>query len=160
MTTTPEIPDISPEAAQRAFHDHLIQKAHAARLKYGLYIDAEVIVQMLSDSDVVRYPTTLHFDKSMLQPHEFGHAHPLGFHSADGFALFIHPAFARHSEALPLLVAYHIPSINYGRVVDAEGAELFGATLVGMEAEAYYQALCELADSIGAASASEPPAAP
>ena len=43
-------------------------------------------------------------------------------------------------------------------MADAEGAELYGATLLGLSQESYYQALCELADSIGAApiSAREP----
>ncbi len=48
-----------------------------------------------------------------------------------------------------LLIAYHIPVINYGTIVEALDAELFGATLLGLEVEAYYQALCELADALG-----------
>ena len=149
--STPEFdPEITPEGALRAFHDHLIAKATAARLKYGLYIDAEAIVKMLDDREVVRYPTTLLFDASPLEAHEFAYPQPLGFHPSDGFALCVHPAFRGQPENLPLLVAYHIPAINYGSMADAEGGELYGATLVGLTVEAYYQALCELADSIGA----------
>ena len=147
---TAEFTDPTPEDAQRAFHDHLIDKANAARLAYGLYIDAEAIERMLGDPDVVRYPTVLEFDAAPLQPHEFGYARPRGFHPSDGFVLSIHPAFRGQPENVPLVVAYHIPTINYASVIDAAGAELFGATLLGLEPDVYYHALCELADSIGA----------
>jgi hypothetical protein len=38
--------------------------------------------------------------------------------------------------------------INYGSIVETPEAELYGATLLGLEVEAYYQALCELADAM------------
>jgi hypothetical protein len=38
--------------------------------------------------------------------------------------------------------------INYGSIVEAEHAELYGATLLGLEVDTYYQALCELADAM------------
>jgi hypothetical protein len=143
--------EIDAETARRAFHEHLREKAAAARLKYGLYIDTDAILRMLDDRAVVRHPTTIVFDAGPLQPHEFAHAQPAGFHASDGYALCIHPHFRSQREILPLLIAYHIPVINYGAIADPEGAEIFGATLLGLEVEAYYQALCELADSIGAA---------
>ena len=34
-------------------------------------------------------------------------------------------------------------------IVEAPQAELYGATLLGLDVEQYYQAICELADSIG-----------
>jgi hypothetical protein len=134
--------------ARAAFREHVKAKAAAARLKYGLSIDAEAIRRMLSDAEVVRYPTTLEFDATPLQPHEFACPQPLGFHAGDGYCLFVHPHFRRQPENLPLLVAYHIPTINYGGIAEAEHAELYGATLLGLEVETYYRALCELADSI------------
>ena len=136
------------EQAKHAFHEHLAQKATAARFKYGLYIDTDAVLRMLDDRAIVRYPTTLVFDASPLQPHEFAFAQPLGFHSGDGFALCIHPCFRPQREIWPLLIAYHIPVINYGSIVEAADAELFGATLLGMDVEPYYQALCELTDTM------------
>ncbi len=104
---------------------------------------------MLDDREVVRYPTGLRFDAEPLQAGEFAFAQPLGEHPADGYCLFVHPCFENRREVWPLLTAYHIPVINYGdSVVTHEEAELFGATLLGMEIDAYYQALCELTDSI------------
>jgi len=134
--------------ARAAFSEHLKARAAAARLRYGPHVDADAILRMLRDREVLRYPTTIEFDAAPLHAHEFACPQPLGFHPSDGFCLFVHPHFKRQPENLPLLVAYHIPSINYGGIVEAEHAELYGATLLGLEVETYYQALCELADGI------------
>ncbi len=136
------------EQAKQAFHEHLVEKATAARFKYGLYIDTDAVLKMLSDESVVRYPTTLVFDASPLQTHEFAYPQPLGFHASDGYAWCVHPYFRPQRELWPLLIAYHIPVINYGSIVETPDAELYGATLLGLEVEAYYQALCELADAM------------
>ncbi|MHC4990559.1 MAG: hypothetical protein ACYTGC_06220 [Planctomycetota bacterium] len=133
---------------RRALRDHIVEKAEAARLRYGLYIDAETIMAMLDDRQVVRYPTGVRFDATPLEPGEFALALSLGDRPEDGFCLVIHPHFEHQRENLPLLLAYHIPDINYGEIVTAADAELFGATLLGLDVDAYYQALCELADSI------------
>ncbi len=141
------------EQAKHAFHEHLAEKATAARFKYGLYIDTDAMLRMLDDRAIVRYPTSLVFDASPLQAHEFAYPQPLGFHSGDGFALCIHPCFRPQLKIWPLLIAYHIPVINYGSIVDADDAELFGATLLGMDVEPYYKALCELTDAMTEAAA-------
>jgi hypothetical protein len=140
--------EITAESAAEALYGHLVDKAMAARIKYGLHIDTEAVLQMLDDREVVRYPTTLSLEAGPLQPHEFAFPQPLGFHPSDGYALCLHPAFTHHREIWPLLVAYHIPVINYGPVVDERAAELYGSTLLGLEVDTYYQALCELTDSI------------
>jgi hypothetical protein len=136
--------------ATSAFREHLKAKAAAARLKYGPSIDAEAIRTILGDREVVRYPTSIEFDAAPLHVHEFACPQPLGFHASDGYCLFVHPHFRGQPENLPLLVAYHIPTVNYGDIVEAQDAELYGAALLGLDVETYYQALCKLADSIPA----------
>lgn len=139
---------LTEQDAQIALKDHLGDKAMNARLKNGMYIDAETIIKMLDDGDFVRYPVSIRFDSEALEPGEFAAPIALGDHPSAGFCLCIHPYFEQQPEAWPLLIAYHIPTINYGEIVSNEDAEHFGATLVGLETETYYQALCELADSI------------
>ena len=139
---------LDPETGNEALCEHVVRSASEARLRYGLYIDFETVEKMLLDPKVVRHPTTVRFDSKRLESGEFAHAEPVGDAPSDGFCLVIHPWFEDQTEILSLLVAYHIPSINYGPVATVEHAELFGATLLGMDVDAYYQALCELADSI------------
>ncbi len=138
---------ISEKNAGEAFIHHLVDKANAARLAYGLYIDAETIMRMLDDRDIVRYPMSIEFDSRQLQGHEFAYPKAIGFHPSDGYCLFIHESFRNQPENLPLLIAYHIPTINYGSIAEPQHAEAYGAALMGLEVETYYQALCELADS-------------
>lgn len=157
MSTSPANaipPEITPEQAKHAFQHHLVEKAIAARRRYGGAVDAvdaDAIVAMLGDGETVRYPTTLIFDASPLQPHEFAYPQRIGFHASDGYALCVHPFFERQRASWPLLIAYHIPVINYGNVAEADDAELYGATLLGLDVEAYYDALCALADAMTAA---------
>jgi hypothetical protein len=111
-------------------------------------MDAEAIRLVLADGEIVRYPTRLVFDAIGLLPGEFGHAAQLGEHPKDGFELRLHPWFESRRDLWALLIAYHLPSINYGDIVAPEDCEHFGATLLGLDVERYYEALCELADSI------------
>ena len=136
--------------ARIALKDHLGEKAMNTRLTRGMYIDAEAIVEMLDDRSFVRYPVGVRFDAEPLEPGEFAMPVPLGDHPSKGFCLFIHPCFEQQPDAWPLLIAYHVPSINYGEIVSHDDAEHFGATLLGLEADIYYEALCELADSLPA----------
>ena len=134
--------------ARVALKDHLSEKAMDSRLRHGMYIDADSIIKMLDDPAFVRYPVTLRFDDAALEAGEFAIPVPQGEHPSAGFCLCIHPYFEQQPEAWPLLIAYHIPSINYGDIVSNEDAEHFGATLLGLDVETYYEALCELADSV------------
>ncbi len=139
---------LTQQDAQIALKDHLGDKAMNARLSHGMYIDAETIIKMLDDATFVRYPVSIRFDDEPLEPGEFAMPIALGDHPSAGFCLCIDPYFEQQPEAWPLLIAYHIPTINYGEIVAHEEAEHFGATLLGLDTETYYQALCELADSI------------
>jgi len=131
-----------------ALRDHLVTKATNARLRHGLYIDADAIMRMLDDRSVVRHPVGVRFDAQPLEPGEFAWPMPLGDRPDKGYCLFINPWFEHQPDAWPLLIAYHLPSINYGEIVSHEDAELFGATLLGLDVETYYKAICELVDSI------------
>jgi len=134
------------QAGQQSLRDHVVAKAGEARLRRGGLIDRAEVMRMLEDRAVVRYPMGVRFDAQPLQPGEFACLEALGDHPADGFCLFIHPVFEPEDDLIPLLIAYYIPSVNYGEVASHAEAELFGATLLGMGVEEYYTILCDVAD--------------
>lgn len=134
--------------ARRSLHDHLLEKASRARERYGPRIDADAILKVLSDPDFTRYPTGIRFDDAGLEPAEFGYAMPLGQHPSRGFCLVLHSSFEHRRDLWPLLIAYHIPPINYGEIAAPEDCEAFGAALLGMDIDAYYASLCALVDSL------------
>ena len=57
-----------------------------------------------------------------------------------------------------------IPAINYGDIVTDEHCVRYGATLLGMMEPEFYDAVCRMADFVGAevqeAPAAHPPAQP
>ena len=96
----------------------------------------------------MRYPVGIRFTTDGLSPGEFAHAMPLGDHPSRGFCILLHPAFESRRDHWPLLIAYHIPPINYGDIASSDDCELFGATLLGLDVQTYYETLCTLADSV------------
>ncbi|NOX59509.1 MAG: hypothetical protein GXP29_11720 [Planctomycetes bacterium] len=143
------------EDGRLSLRGHVVDKAHAARMRHlgesnRGHIDSEMMLRMLDDGELVRYPTGIRFDAEPLQAGEFAYPQPIGDTPSQGYCIFIHPIFENEREHWPLLIAYHIPSINYGDIVGHEDAELFGATLLGMETEDYYEAICRLADTLPA----------
>ncbi len=133
---------------QEALRDHLIEKALLARSRYGPAIDARAIRRLLVDSEIVRYETEIVFDANPLQPGEFAWPELLDDQTPPKCRLIVHPHFRERPEVLPYLVAYHVPSINYLDLATHEEAELFGAALLGLEVDAYYERVCALADGM------------
>ena len=133
-----------------ALCDHVRAIAGAAREKYGPVIDLAAMHCILEDRRIVRYPVSLVFDDSALEDGEFAHPHPNGCAPRDVFTIFIHPFFQERPDDLPLLMAYPLVRVNYGDVASQEEAEVFGAALLGMDQDAYYDAVCRLADAIPA----------
>lgn len=134
--------------AQQSLRDHVIKKATDARLLRGGLIDRTEIMRLLDDRSVVRYPLGVRFDAEPLHAGEFACLESLGDHPSDGYCLFVHPMFENVDELVPLLIAYYIPSVNYGDVASHVEAELFGATLLGLDVEEYYRILCSVSDTV------------
>ena len=133
---------------RRALRDHVIERAMAAREKYGPVINVDAMRRLIEDRAIVRYPTLLRFDAEGLIPGEFAHAEPLGEHPKHGYALVVHPAIEGRPDLVVMAIAYHIAPINYGDIAEPEDCEAFGAALLGIEKDAYYDALCKLSDAI------------
>ncbi len=136
------------EDGRRALCEHAAGRARLARARYGPEIDMPAMLRLLGDAEVVRHPVEICFEAAPLEPGEFAYASPCGERPHEGFRLFVHPHFEDRPEALPLLIAYHLVRINYGVVATHEHAEIFGATLLGMTRDEYYETLCALADEI------------
>lgn len=143
-------PRPTPQEAQQSLRDHVVARATQAREQRSGRIDRATMLRLLEDRSVVRYPLGVRFDAQPLRPGEFACLESLGERPADGYCLFIHPMFADVDGLLPLLIAYYIPSVNYGDVASHVEAELFGATLLGIEVEEYYKILCSVADTVAA----------
>ena len=139
---------LTEQDGRSALKDHILERAHAALARYGPLIDDAAIMRLLNDREIVRYPVGVRFDATPLESGEFAHTVPLGEHPREGFCLFIHPMFEKQPDLWAPLIAYYIPPVNYGDIADAEDCELFGAALLGLDVDSYYQMLCDVADSV------------
>lgn len=134
--------------AQQSLRDHVVAKAADARARSGGRIDRQAMMALLEDRAAVRYPLGVRFDAEPLRHGEFACLEALGERPGDGYCLSIHPMFENVDELVPFLIAYYIPSVNYGEVASHVEAELFGATLLGVDVEEYYRILCSVADTV------------
>ena len=137
----------SEEDGRVALRDHVLDKAEQARARHGV-IDAAGISDLLADRDVARFPTALRFATDRLQPGELAWAEARGDGPSEGYVLHVHPRFRGDDVLLPRIVAYHLVRINYGDIARPEEAELFGATLLGLDVDEYYESLCAAADGL------------
>ncbi len=144
----PKLPEINEEGAKDALLAHVLDKAWEARQKHGPTMDWPAMQNLLADRDFVRHPVTVTFDHDNLSTELFAELVMTGDVPADGYDLRLHPSLRDAPPIWPLCVAYHIVAVNYGEIVSHEEAEQFGATLLGLDQEQYYQELCNLTDAL------------
>ena len=90
---------------------------------------------------------------------EFAHPFAKSDDPNDGYVMRVHPFFATEPAVVPALVLYQLVLVNYGDFASPEDAETFGAAVLGIDREAYYDQLCELADMVSTGIATMYPAA-
>jgi hypothetical protein len=136
------------EDAKQSLTDHVASKGADLRDKYGPTLGWTELEQILEDKDFVRYPCAIKFDATELQQGEFAHPVANGDRPEDGYTMYVHPYFATQRERVPHLVLYQLVEVNYGGFASSDDAEAFGAAALGLTKEAYYQAICALADEL------------
>ncbi len=140
------------EDGKQSLLDHAAEKAMEARQLHGQEapgMSLEGLEALLEDRRFVRYPVRLAFEDGDLQDGEFAFARVEDSDDlSKGFVLIVRPCFEGRADVLPFLVAYHLVCVNYGEVAGSEAAEVFGAALMGIDVESYYQKLCQVADTM------------
>ena len=134
--------------ARQSLTDHAAQAGAAVFAKYGPRIGWSELLRLLDDRSCTRYPCRIVFEATALEPGEFAHPVAVGPRPEDGFTMFIHPVFEASLDQVPLLVLYQLVLVNYGAFASSEDAETFGAAALGLSRDAYYAAVCALADQV------------
>lgn len=130
--------------------DHLRHQATEARGRHGGLCPTN-LETFLNDRDCVRYPTRLVLEFGEMSPHQFAQPdrdyrsnHP------EARVIYLRPILGRRPDLIALAVSYMIPVINYGGIITDEHCLEYGAKLLGLNTEDYYNCICELADFVGA----------
>jgi len=127
---------------------HAEEKAVEIRDKYGPDIDYPVLLQILGDRKSIRNPVEIRFSSTAIEPGLFAVTESFSENPADGYSITLHESFRNRPEVLPALILYQAVIINYGDLATAIDAEVFGAGVLGMERDAYYDLIVDLTDSI------------
>lgn len=138
------------QAGQRSLREHLHAQALVAHQKYApLTVDR--IDELLHDPNCLRHPTRIVFEFGGMALHQFAQPDLDGPNrERDGRVLYLRPVLRAHPDLILLAVAYMIPVINYGDLIADEHCRLYGATLLGLFEDEFYQRICALADFAGA----------
>ncbi len=140
---------LTPKDGKQALLHHVVDKAIALREKYVNFIDFAALDKILEDRDFVRYPTCLEFSSKPIGDGFFAVTEPVSdADPSQGYIITIDGHFKDQLGDVPALALYQLVIVNYGDIATSEEAELFGATVLGMGKEEYYQLLCTLADQI------------
>ena len=124
---------------------HLVDMAMVANQSYAPFRDG-LLTKLMDDRNVVRYPVKLVFEMGSLAAHQFAQPEPNG----QGFTLYLHPELKSRPDDVIRALAYFIPVMNFGELINDDHCLLYGATLVGTTVDDYFKQLCRLADDIGA----------
>jgi hypothetical protein len=138
------------QLGQQSLREHLVAQAIVAHQKHGP-LTAAKLDALLHDPECLRHPVRLVFEFGEMAMHQF--AQPdIDWRNTeqDGRVLYLRPLLRERPDLLPLAVAYMIPVINYGDIVSDEHCLLYGAALMGMMADEFYTAVCQIADLVGA----------
>lgn len=127
---------------------HAASKGAEIRDKYGPEIGWGQFQQILNDRTVVRYPCEAVFDSTGLLPGECAHAGAKGENPGDGFVIYIHPFFVSKPPYAIALALYQLVAVNYGPFASSDDAEAFGAAVLGISTDEYYQQMCQIADQL------------
>jgi len=130
------------------------QAAHAHATYHGLR--PSNLGTFLADSEFVRYPTRLVLEFGEMGAHQFAHPEP-DIRNPGGVMLYLRPILGKRPDYLVRAVSYMIPVINFGKIITDDHCLIYGAALMGLSVDAYYDAVCELADFAGAEPAERTP---
>jgi hypothetical protein len=133
-----------------SLRDHIAAQAVVAHHKHAPLTFAGLDA-LLTDPECLRHPTRLVFEFGEMARHQF--AQPdldLRNREQNGRVLYLRPLLRDRADLAVLAVAYMIPVINYGDIITDEHCLRYGATLLGMMEEDFFQAICQMADVVGA----------
>jgi len=141
---------LTAEDARQSLTAHVAVKGEEIRDKYGPRIGWSQLQQILQDRACVRYPCEIDFGAQSLSEGEIAYPAPKGSQPEDGYTIHVHPFFALQPEKVVYLVLYQLVVVNYGEFASSDDAETFGAAILGISKDEYYQSVCALADQIAA----------
>lgn len=140
---------VSPMSAEEmlgALETHAVRAARRAREKLAGPLGVDNLDIFLQAEECLRYPTVLQFDGAGLDHHQFAQPELVTTDGKKACILHVREHYERESEMHRYIVSYMACAINYGTAVTPHLCELYGSTLLDMHIDAFYDAVCRVAD--------------
>lgn len=152
------------QLGEQSLREHIVAQAVVAHRRHAPLTFAG-LEALLADRECLRYPTRLAFEFGEMAGHQFAEPGPDPSNPEhDGRVLYLRPLLRDRPDLVLLAVVYMIPVINYGEVVTDEHCVRYGATVLGLTEQEFYDTVCRMADFVGAevlaAPEGQPPAQP
>ena len=123
---------------------HAQETASRALERLGGPLSLENLDAFLIDSDCMKYRAMIVFDSTPFEPRQFALPVFQGGSPQRLCKLYVHPYFASAREYLPLIVAYMAAAINFGGSVPLSFCEMYGAALLQVPQEDFYDAIRDI----------------
>ncbi|MES9862957.1 MAG: hypothetical protein ABW157_09440 [Candidatus Thiodiazotropha sp. LLP2] len=127
---------------------HAYEKAKEIRTRYGDNINYQTVLVMLEDRKSIRYPVQLRFVTEKIESGMFAKTEAISENPDEGYIIFLHHNFKDRHDILPALILYQSVLVNYGDLATANDAELFGATVLGMDRDTYYEQIVAVTENL------------
>jgi hypothetical protein len=134
---------------RRSVPSALANLAREIRQQYGPEIGWNKLLGVIQDRRCAYFPCEICFDAAPLLPGESAYPTAKGQHPEDGYILNLHPRYANQLHQAIYLVLHQLALVNFGEAITLDDAETFGALVLGVSKDDYYQTLCELSGQIG-----------
>ncbi len=139
------------QVAEDGLTTRLREQGDAARAQFG-GLRPSNLGTFLEDRNHVRRPTRLVLELGEMGMHQFAQPED-DIRTPGGMMLYLRPLLGKRPDYLIRAVAYMIPVVNYGAIIEDEHCLVYGAALFGETPEIFYESICAIADWLGAESA-------
>ena len=138
MNTPPEYDKKkNSQRLREGLRGHVEMIAQRGRLKYPSMEKLEDLYKMISDSEILRFPTSIVFVEDALSPREAVKLKRNHDTQDESYIISLNSSLRKRELDAVMLALYVIVNINYGKIAKKEEAEMFGSALLGVSTETY-----------------------
>lgn len=133
---------------REGLENHIRFVSEKAINKHGRPESLDTLTRLLSDNEIVRFPTSIILDDAELKEGEAVKLDKIADDTDEKYRIIIHPEFSGRDKDIVALVLYQIVKINYGKIAKEKEALLFASSLLGIKEDVYKAQIKELFEGI------------
>ena len=138
MNTPPEYDKKkNSQRLREGLRGHVEMVAQRGRAKYPSVEKLDELMQLIGDSEIVRFPTSIVFSEDDSSSPEAVKVERDHNTQDESYIITLNNNFREREADAVMLALYVVVNINYGKIAKKEEAETFGSILLGISEEDY-----------------------